>query len=143
MSHTQSRGYKKAPIDVPPFPFYYVGAITDFSDANIRATFVDQMASNVSGDTLQMTAGSGQFMYLISPISNGAISFLDLTGGGAIGGWDGGTWDNDDIPDETYGPRTIVLNWGAGDEDWYLYRTDFSNLGTKTWKLTYDRNQFV
>lgn len=141
MSLTQARPYRKPPISVPPYPFHFVGVLPDYTETTIDANFVDQMASNVSGDVLRLNVTSGNYGYLISPVSNGAITFIDLSGG-AAGGWDGAGWPTDGTEGDTLGPETIMLDFGVGAEPWYLYRTDFQSLGNKAWKLQYARNQF-
>jgi hypothetical protein len=143
MSQTASQPYRKAALVAPPFPFYYAGAqITDFSEANLLSLFTEHMASNVDGVTVTMTAGVGQYMYLLSPKINGDIVFLMVPAGPASGSWDGALWVGD-VLSSSVGPRVLSLDFGTGGSIFYLYRTDFSNLGTKTWKLTFKRNQFT
>lgn len=141
MSLTVARPYRKPPISVPPYPFHFVGVLPDYTEATIDANFTEQMASNVDGDILRLNVTEGNYGYLISPVSNGGITFLDLAGG-AAGGWDGANWPTDGNPGEETGPVTIQLDFGAGLEDWYIYRTDFASLGQKSWKLKYAREQF-
>lgn len=140
MSLTMARPYRKPLIDVPPYPFHFVGVLPDYTEATIDANFEDQMESNVDGDVLRLDVTEGNYGYLISPVSNGAITFVDLAGG-AAGGWDGASWPTDGTPGEESGPVTIQLDFGSGPEDWYVYRTDFQSLGQKSWKLTYARDQ--
>jgi hypothetical protein len=143
MSQVASQAYRKAALFAPPFPLYYAGAeITDFSEANLASLFTAQMNSNVDGVTVTMTAGVKQYMYLLSPKINGDIVFLLVPAGPASGSWDGALWTGD-IPSSSVGPRSLSLNLGTGGSIFYLYRTDFSNLGTRTWKLTFKRNQFT
>ena len=142
---SQARSYKKPPIDVPPFPFYKVGAptLSEYDTAAELMAIADgQMTSNVSGDTISMTSGPGEYLFLFSPVSNGEITFLDLTGGAGTGGWDGAEWPLNGDLGISEGPLTISLDFGAGAEDWYVYRTDWADIGAKTFRLTYSRYQF-
>lgn len=148
MSLSIARPYRKPPIDVPPYPFYGVRSEhlnENTPDAALKAALSAQMASNVTGDTLTLNIVAGSWGYLMSPVSNGAITFLDISpsgGGGATGGWDGASWPADGRVGDTRGPVVVTLDFGAGEEEWYLYRTDFQGLGNRTYRLTYARNQF-
>lgn len=144
MSLSMTRPYKKPAISVPPYPFYKVGLLID-SDWDTAAKLIaladGQMTTNVNGDTIRMTAGAGEYMYLFSPVANGEITFQAL-GGAGVGGWDGIEWLTDGSVGVSTGPKTVTLNFGVGDEQWYAYRTDFNSLGMVNWRLSYARDQF-
>lgn len=143
MTQLATRAYRKDPIAAPPFPLYYVGPeIVDFSQSNLLALFTAQMAANTDGITLTLTARTNEYMYVLSSEAGGLITFQDTSGSPASGSWDGATWSGD-TPATTRGPRTVSLDFGNGGAIYNLYRTDFSNLGTKTWKLTFNRNQYA
>lgn len=130
---------------VPPFPYYYDGPFlstgdlySGITDDDLDALMDGQMTSNVTGDTITLSApGAGDYMYMLSPVYNGAITFTD-TATNIIGGWDGASWPDNDIG-ESYGPVVISVVVNGTPEDWYVYRTDFPGIGNKTWRLSYAR----
>ena len=142
MSLTIVPPYRRPLIAVPPYPYYISTQYMQPSAYNTAQKIMDiadQMTSNVNGDLLTMDHGANGYGYVFSPVSNGTIQFTD-TSNNTIGGWDGATWPDGDIG-ETFGPKTISLDFGAGADPWYVYRTDFTGIGLKTWKLVYSRDQ--
>lgn len=133
--------YVRPAVSIPPYPYYVVSpflAPTAYDTAQKVMDIADgQMTSNITGDTLSLNVGVSDYAYLFSPVANGAISFNDLANN-MPGGWDGASWPDGDIG-ENYGPQIISLDFGAGAEAWYVYRTDFTGAGNRTWKLTYAR----
>ena len=76
---------------------------------------------------LTLTAGHGQYMYWVTLVELGPMQFYDRESM-FIGGWDGAHGFPDVL---TTGPRTIALN----GLDYYLYRTDYMNLGRVPWQV--------
>lgn len=141
MSNVILTPYIKPEVPIPPFPYYAVSNYLSPTDYNTAAKVIaladGQMSSNVNGDTLTLNAGPDEYMYLFSPVYNGAISFRDLSTN-FVGGWDGASWGDGDVG-ENFGPVIVSLDFGAGAENWYVYRTDFSGVGNHTYSLTYAR----
>lgn len=141
MSNVILAPYVRPLISVPPYPYFavspYLSASQYDTSAKVIALSDGQMSSNVTGDTFTVNATANNYVYLFSPVSNGAISFRDQASN-FIGGFDGATWGDGDIG-ETYGPVIVSLDFGTGAEDWYVYRTDFSGVGAHTYVLTYAR----
>lgn len=77
--------------------------------------------------TLNAAPGSGLFMFYAYPVDFGASQFLDHDSG-FYGGWDGA---NNDIWNGPYGPVTITVQ----GIPFYVYRTDYEDLGSKTWTV--------
>lgn len=71
-----------------------------------------------------LTAGKGQYMYWMSPVTLGPVQFYDREST-FIGGWDGA---DDDII--TQGPSTVLTPNGPC----YVYRTDYADLGRVPWE---------
>lgn len=76
---------------------------------------------------LTLTAGVDQFMYWASPVSFGEVQFFDRESQFA-GGWDGAHGYPQVVVE---GPKTILVN----GQSYYLYRTDYDNLGRVPWQV--------
>ena len=83
-----------------------------------------------------LTVPDNQYGYLCYPKSMGLATFTD-TNLGIEGGWDGASWPDGDIGDQ-YGPIVVSRTIGDTTSDWYLYRTDFSALGTVEYEVKFD-----
>lgn len=80
--------------------------------------------------TLNAPTGSGLYMYFASPVSYGLVQFLDVEST-FIGGWDGAQ----NNPYDLYGPITLNITVPDGSiVPFYVYRTDFSELGSVHWQ---------
>jgi hypothetical protein len=144
MSLVMAKPYKKRPLAIPPYPFFFTGILVDEdwdTSEELLALADGQMTSNVTGDTITFTATGGDYFYLFSLVSNGEITFKDLENPGN-GSMDGASWPTDGTEGTEYGPVIQQLNFGAGLEDWYMYRSDWPGIGTRTLRLTYARDQF-
>jgi hypothetical protein len=141
MSNVILTPYIKPATSIPPFPYYAVSAYlppTSYDTAaKIIALSDGQLSSNVNGDTIALNAGIDEYMYLFSPVSNGAVTFRNVSTN-LVGGWDGASWGDGDIGEE-FGPVVVPLDFGSGVSNWYVYRTDFSGTGAQTFSLTYAR----
>ena len=73
----------------------------------------------------------GFFAY---PTALGKATFVD-TDNNFEGGWDGATWPDDGtVVFDRYEPVVVYVD----NTQWYLYRTDFSGLGRKTWNVKFE-----
>ena len=84
--------------------------------------------------TLNAPLGSGLYMYFAYPVSMGLAQFLDVESQ-FVGGWDG-AFDN---PYEEWGPATVNVAVPSGEVvPFYVYRTDYSELGSVSWHSSPD-----
>lgn len=81
--------------------------------------------------TLDAPTGSGAYQYFAYPASYGLVDFLD-TDSNFTGGWDGAN----DNPMEVYGPVTIMVQSEGFLVPFYVYRTDYAELGLCHWTIT-------
>lgn len=81
--------------------------------------------------TFSLTANGGNFMYFASPVEFGPVQFLD-TDSSFVGGWDGAN----DNPFEVYGPIMLDLVIEEETIPYYVYRTDYEDLGLCHWKTS-------
>ncbi len=80
-----------------------------------------------------LTSGSGECMYYAYPASYGTAIFTDLSNN-FQGGWDGAL--GDPTNPALYGPATVMLTIAGQPIPFYVYETDYPNLGTVTWSVT-------
>ncbi len=81
-----------------------------------------------------LTAGVGQYMYYVTPQSAGPVQFYDREST-FVGGWDGAKSPGPNM-NQYYGPSKITI----GEIPYYVYRTDFPNLGKCFWEAQVDLN---
>lgn len=81
--------------------------------------------------TLDAPTGSGKYMYFAYPKVYGLADFLD-TDSQFYGGWDGA--HNDSI--NFYGPVVIPIEYRGKVQDFYVYRTDYPELGVCNWTVS-------
>ena len=97
-----------------------------------------KLASSASGQILTFNLPNGNFAYFAVPstIANAnTVTFTEMPYL-EISAWDGATWPLDDIGD-TYGPLSVPGTLNGSPITWYLYRTDFSDLNSITYKFTW------
>jgi hypothetical protein len=130
--------YKRAPIPAIPYPRFGAGILPGSPNNNDYINLLaNTMTKSVSGSTFTINDDNSSYMYFATPVENGAISFTD-TSTGLQGGWDGATWPTNGTTAQTTGPITVSLTFDGDTRDWYVYRTDFSSLGTKTYRINFD-----
>lgn len=80
---------------------------------------------------LELTTGPGQSMFYAYPASYGYATFLDLDSQ-MEGGWDGAFF----MTTGDLGPITVNVNVaGVGVVPFYLYKSDWPNLGYTRWQV--------
>ena len=79
-----------------------------------------------------LTAGQNQYMYYVSPQSAGPVQFYDRQST-FVGGWDGAMSPGPNM-NQYIGPAKTTIN----DVPYYVYRTDFPNLGKCFWEAQVD-----
>lgn len=75
--------------------------------------------------------GENDYGYVCYPKAMGEARFTDKVSN-FEGGWDGASWPDQDVGDE-YGPIEIERTVNGVTLTWYLYRTDFSGIGSATY----------
>jgi hypothetical protein len=70
-------------------------------------------------------------MYYAYPVSYGEADFLDIESN-FQGGWDGAHGDYG----QTLGPIIVPVDFNGTTVNFYLYQTDYDELGSVTWRAT-------
>lgn len=84
------------------------------------------------GFSLNAPSGSGLGMFYAYPVEYGEAVFTNITDGGFQGGWDGAQGD----PFTLYGPLIVPVNFDGAIVNFYLYQTDWEDLGEIEWSVT-------
>jgi hypothetical protein len=124
--------YRTKPAAVPSIAPYY--------GMSTLALPTESMILNLSGRgptagiidttfTLNATVGQGLYQWFAYPAAYGTAQFLD-TDSNFYGGWDGAH----DDPQNIYGPTSVDVHVGGNLIPFYVYRTDYPDLGTCHWK---------
>ena len=79
-----------------------------------------------------LTAGLGQYMYYVTPQASGPVQFYDRQST-FVGGWDGAMSPGPNM-NQYIGPAKIIIS----GIPYYVYRTDFPNLGKCFWEAQVD-----
>ncbi len=119
-------------------PVFGKGPIGVSNDADITDFLTQQMVGSISGLTFTLDLlNVGDYGYFAHPTALGTAVFID-TSNNFQGGWDGATWPTDGSIGDVYGPLLVSRTIAGGEpQDWYLYRTDFSGLGTINFRVNY------
>ena len=117
----------------PVYPYYGVGNV--LSQAQKTGSMITSLqgrgaALNRTG-TFTLTSGIGQTMYYAYPVSYGQAMFVDLAYG-MSGGWDGAHGNNG----LTMGPIIVSVVVNGVSTPFYLYQTDWDNIGTVDWSVS-------
>lgn len=118
-------------------PVFGTGPAGLNNSGDIAQYLTQAMPSIDSNQTFTVTANAGEYIYFASPVGLGRVMFLDDAGNSTLdGGMDGATWP-DGVVGETYGPLLVRRVSGGVATDWYVYRSDFSGLGTVTMRAVF------
>jgi hypothetical protein len=118
-------------------PVYGPAPIGLDSDQDIIAYLTIPMTSVASGQEFTIELPTvADYGYFCHPSVLGVATFTDVSNGFS-GGWDGATWPSDGSIGGTTGPLSVTRTIGQDTQTWYLYRTDFSGLGTRTFRVDY------
>ena len=126
--------YHAKPAAIPLIaPFYGVSTQElATSDMVLNLAYRGPTAGSVAANiTLNAPNGSNLYQYYAYPASYGPAKFFDGT---FYGGWDGANND----PMNVWGPMTISVNYQGKSIPFYVYRTDFPDLGPCTWVVSSD-----
>lgn len=125
---------------LPPsniLPYYGLASVnTPMSGKNsdfIKALqFRGPNASRVNPSfTLDAPAGSSMSMFYAYPVEYGEATFLDIQSN-FQGGWDGAHGDYG----STLGPIVVPVNFNGAIVNFYLYQTDWEDLGRVEWSVS-------
>lgn len=128
--------YRPKPTAVPLIaPYYGMSASTVITESLVLGLANRGPTPGSIGTTftLNATVGAGLYQYFAYPTSYGPAKFLD-TDSNFYGGWDGA---NDD-PMNVYGPLIINVHVSGNVVPFYVYRTDYPDLGTCHWVASPD-----
>lgn len=127
---------------VPPPPTnilpYYGVAPWDITQAQKNGNFIKGLSTRGptanrlnNSFTLNTPSGSGLTMYYAYPVSYGEAEFLDVESN-FQGGWDGAHGDYGN----TLGPIIVPVDISGTIINFYLYQTDYDELGSIEWRAT-------
>lgn len=109
------------------YPVFDVAAHGIVTGSGINA--LQQSRTDTQNFLLNLNIQSG-YGYLAYPTALGLATFTDENG--FEGGWDGASWAPGSVGDgvgEHYGPITVQRDVSGQMISYYIYRTDFDNLG--------------
>lgn len=121
-------------LDLRPY-FGVASAWTPIEEKN--SDFIKALAGRgptesrvVPSMILNAPSNSGLGMYFASPVQFGEVVFLDVESN-FEGGWDGvhNDWG------QTFGPIIVPVDINGTMVDFYLYQTDFEDLGVVEWSV--------
>lgn len=128
----------------PPSNIYpYYGVAVDPGQPSKNSAFILGLAYRgpnadrtfpSPGFSLDAPTGSNLSMFYAYPVSYGEAVFTDLSpgGGGFQGGWDGAHGDYG----STLGPIIVPVTISGTVVNFYLYQTDYSELGQMTFSVS-------
>lgn len=132
------RGGSSGPL--PPsniFPYYGV-ASADLTQEQKNGEFIKGLtyrgptASRANPSfTLNTPSGSNLTMFYAYPVEYGEATFLDVQSN-FQGGWDGAHGDYG----STMGPIIVPVDFNGAVVNFYLYQTDWPELGQVEWSVT-------
>lgn len=112
------------------YPLYGTGAAGLNSGAGLGALQFQMPSTNNANFSITVSSGYGYFAY---PSALGLATFTD-TATNFPGGWDGASWPANGDIGEDFGPIEVMRNVNGTVINYYVYRTDFPDLGA----LNYD-----
>lgn len=120
--------------DVPLTPIYgAAGENTSVDSAWLQANLGQSLPSTADNQEITLNLTTGQWGWAAIPTAlSSNVKFTD-TSNNFQGGWDGATWPNGSSYSPNTGPQTVT-HLG---QSWVVYRTDYSALGNKTFRLTW------
>lgn len=122
-----------APTDI--LPYFGVGLVVPRAQKTsaliLGLSGRGPTASRVCPSFTLATNDNQHTMYYAYPVSYGQALFLDVAAG-YQGGWDGATGDFG----QTLGPIIVPVMVNGVSVDFYLYETDYPNLGSVEWSVS-------
>lgn len=127
-------------VPLPPsniFPYFGLGPAS-MSQSEKNSDFIKglqyrgtEASRNHSGFVLDAPSNSGMSMCYAYPVSYGQATFLDVESN-FQGGWDGAHGDYG----STLGPIVVDVNFDGAIVPFYLYQTDWEDLGRVLWSVS-------
>lgn len=115
-------------------PFYGMSTETTPTEALVLGLTGRGNPGTVSLNfTLNAPWNSGLYMYYAYPVVYGLTKFLDKDSS-FYGGWDGANED----PDNVWGPKVVNVTIEGKTIPFYVYRTDYPDLGVCPWEASPD-----
>lgn len=112
----------------PIKPRYGLGTVNQTS-FSFYETLTELNSTNRAGE-FTLSAGRHQKMYYVYPAAYGFARFIDVDSG-FEGGWDGAQY----FINLQRGPVTVTYNIAGKDVDFFIYETDYQNLGLANWRV--------
>lgn len=85
----------------------------------------------------EFEAGVGEYGYFLTPVSAGTVTITEVLTG-FTDAWNGASWPINGIGDN--GPIVVTRVFNEQQQDWYVYRTNFAQLRSTRWKVTFDNS---
>lgn len=99
---------------------------------------ISTLLPNLSDDyEFAFEAGVGQYGYFITPVSSGPVT-IESADGQIQDAWDGASWPENGVGER--GPIVVTRTFNSQSQDWYVYRTNFSQLRSASWKVKFDNS---
>ena len=113
------------------YPYYGLGSSTATLDAALILGLSGRgPTASRALDSWTITSGPNESMYYAYPVAYGEATFLD-TDSQMEGGWDGVFYNTTG----ELGPATINVTINGVVVPFYLYKTDWPDLGLCHWKV--------
>lgn len=138
-SYTEGGVTKTATLSVtstpiPILPYYGVAPVNSVKNAALITSLSGRGSTGDLVAAFTLTSGANQTMFFAYPVSYGLARFENQAALGFYGGWDAATGDP---MGGAEGPATINVVVNSVSVPFYLYQTDFPNIGTVTWHVTH------
>ena len=117
-------------------PVYGSAAIGVRNDQMISSALTYALPNISSNQSFTLDIGIGKYGYFAYPASLGFARFVQADNL-IEGGWDGAGWPDDGSVGTSTGPLTVARSQNGVITNWYLYRTDFAAVGTRTWTVLF------
>lgn len=121
--------------EIPLLPVF--GEYESGIDSGAEIEFLQSEAPSTNNQTLSVPASSSKYGYIAYPTELGLATIIDVETG-LEGGWDGASWPEDGSIGDTFGPIVVSRSIGDSPSDWYVYRTDFSGVGTREYQISFE-----
>ena len=128
--------YHAKPAAVPVIaPYYGLSTLEVATEAMILNLAYRGPTAGVVDATIHLNAsvGSGMYQFYAYPAAYGPAKFYDIDSG-FYGGWDGANNDFMNI----WGPLTIDVTVAGNKVPFFVYRTDYPDLGSCNWTVSSD-----
>jgi hypothetical protein len=113
------------------YPIFDVAPFGIFTGSGLSA--LQQSRTDTQNFTFSLNIQAG-YGYLSYPVALGFATFTDSNG--FVGGWDGASWLEGEIGDY-FGPLVVTRDVSGNLVQYYLYRTDFPDLGIQEFTVSF------